>query len=940
MAIFCIAFLGSVALAACEPQAPGATAVQVARDVLAVEVGMANASAFRVGSLALALEAKGAEAARSADARQLAAKLDERVASLGLPREINQQDLRARILPLLPTASTPAERVFLRGVTRLLDASDVRGADLGIDPQPWIDEVPRVATAALRQLLDQQGLPEIAPLLADLGHIGQVAFDLGADLNGVLANSQIARGIPGLDKLIADVADGRNRAAAAESLGAKVLSLCTDAVGAAKGSTGFAEHAQRASAVLHLVDGILGRIAPQVAREVRQFGGMALDIARAIHSFAIGKIGLRALTGNIVGAVLGLVGSLFNSGPSFEEVLLEQIAEIRKDLHQLRREMHERFDRIDAKLDKIHQLLADGFEQVLREQGALAAELRAMNLAVLQQLDRIESKIDEFRQVEAVRGFNRSRAEALTGQPPTPQGFEAARGVFLTLAKVDAAQGPFTVVPGGASAAGLAELPRRSLYESVNLIGSVVQQAPYNNPALVSEVTLPNPLIWAMGAKAYLDLVDRWPGRLTSEQIQEDILEWLIPPGRRLDEGLRRFGRDGADVRRAFFVNLMSSYQDAARSFNEGFDRHIEEFLIAEELLDKKRGLGLALFHKTPPVFGWEGESVGELTVGDPPGKVPLAADSPQPGPAELPFPSDRWKNKDGSDRWDPWAAVPETVVWYRKLSGHPTSIRYTFSVDVEPKDFGRMTRRIRVTYQCLLDSSRVSWRTYQTWAVDVTRTRSPDAYHVLDGHRDGHETTKSLADFLAATFTANWVVGFWEPDLKDPIIIESGTDLETMRKLMPELRRRLDVVRRRFLAATIAVLWDPFAAAVRSQPFALAAQRLAEQRALVEHCVLLAAGAAIHRSARLQAALGTLIGPAEVIADLRACEARMDTAPERRLERTLLLVPGRTRELRKALEEFLSSTPDAGEDRLVKQTLADLDWYLQMAMRGAFSTQ
>ena len=69
-----------------------------------------------------------------------------------------------------------------------------------------------------------------------------------------------------------------------------------------------------------------------------------------------------ALTGNFVGAAIGLVNAFIDSGPTADQVILEQIQNLHEHIGRVRLEMHERFDAVDARLDEMLGLLTGGIE--------------------------------------------------------------------------------------------------------------------------------------------------------------------------------------------------------------------------------------------------------------------------------------------------------------------------------------------------------------------------------------------------------------------------------------------------------------------------------------------------------------------------------------------------------------------------------------------------
>ncbi len=108
---------------------------------------------------------------------------------------------------------------------------------------------------------------------------------------------------------------------------------------------------------------LIGEVDPKVARTVKAIGDGYADIAKAIHDFDEAQksgqsgAGTGFAAGGVVGAVIGAAISIFSSltaGPDIQEVILQQMVELRKEIEALRIQMHNRFDRVDLALNQIY----------------------------------------------------------------------------------------------------------------------------------------------------------------------------------------------------------------------------------------------------------------------------------------------------------------------------------------------------------------------------------------------------------------------------------------------------------------------------------------------------------------------------------------------------------------------------------------------------------
>lgn len=135
-----------------------------------------------------------------------------------------------------------------------------------------------------------------------------------------------------------------------------------------------------AEAGFQAVGGILKLVGKgNVAHKVQGVGVGAVNIARTISRFKassqvykigekanlknISKISSLKFTADLVG-IVGSVISIFSSEPSFEQLVLQELGEIKSMLSDVRTEMHDRFDAIDKNLVVIYDQLIAGFENL------------------------------------------------------------------------------------------------------------------------------------------------------------------------------------------------------------------------------------------------------------------------------------------------------------------------------------------------------------------------------------------------------------------------------------------------------------------------------------------------------------------------------------------------------------------------------------------------
>jgi hypothetical protein len=125
------------------------------------------------------------------------------------------------------------------------------------------------------------------------------------------------------------------------------------------------------------VDGLakLADLDPEATKQIQGIGTAAAAIATAINKFvtestlvgvanALGAMAGVALTGNIAAAIAALLPLFTGGGPTIEQVILEEIQNIRQDIAALRARMEERFDRIEKTLNKLYGDMMTQFERL------------------------------------------------------------------------------------------------------------------------------------------------------------------------------------------------------------------------------------------------------------------------------------------------------------------------------------------------------------------------------------------------------------------------------------------------------------------------------------------------------------------------------------------------------------------------------------------------
>jgi hypothetical protein len=162
---------------------------------------------------------------------------------------------------------------------------------------------------------------------------------------------------------------------------------------------------------------------PQIKKNLQTVGTVAktgAKIAESVQSFIQSGVSVTSsalLTGNVVGAVLGLVGAFgIGGGPSETQIILQEMQGIKDQISDLNVTMNTRFDRVDKQLFEIHRELGQNFNEIFERfkknekvQQEIIDRLVVLDKkadAILARLDNIEKEIWKQKYlVECARSF-------------------------------------------------------------------------------------------------------------------------------------------------------------------------------------------------------------------------------------------------------------------------------------------------------------------------------------------------------------------------------------------------------------------------------------------------------------------------------------------------------------------------------------------------------
>ena len=293
-----------------------------------------------------------------------------------------------------------------------------------------------------------------------------------------------------------------------------------------------------AFAVAEFSSRLLTRVAPAIGQPLIATTTAAFKVYDAVAQLqdveaSGGHMGLAqaVFSLNLVGTVVNLFSSLFGlGGPSPEEVILAELAKVRRQIEDLRVQLHHRFNLIHDHLESLHDNMLDGFE--ILHDGQQALHWNQLKIREFQNgmMDRLDQVYFDLRQLDADLAYLMGRI--LTMEPgdwldhpryaPCRRRYYPEAGDVITLTtyhdcmapltklvfQLSKRQEPPTVPPTYTQAMVLLGLGERSLATMhalfVDRLRSLGAEAPIDPNSLSADVVSPQD--WASLAAAIEDI--------------------------------------------------------------------------------------------------------------------------------------------------------------------------------------------------------------------------------------------------------------------------------------------------------------------------------------------------------------------------------------------------------------------------------------------------
>jgi len=395
----------------------------------------------------------------------------------------------------------------------------------------------------------------------------------------------------------------------------------------------------------HALSLIIAPFDPELARHVQIVSRATVQVVKAIDAFANaldgGNFGAALLTGNILGAVTSLF-SVFDSGPSPEELILQEIQALRRDVQELRREMNDRFDRVDASLNSIYEQMNRQFAAVSAQLDYLRGDIKQVQQSLLElsvAVTRLESNVFQYVTALGQRNLNLDTVACLNRDRLRGRGFAFTQGEFDACVDRFFSHATFNsrdvLATGGpnrdySDTALSTELERLPVEANINfLIQFVVRRFADTGLETFATGRVPNPLEWSLGSEGVLTLAvqqpDMFAGR-TSEGI--DLMLASSDEILAMSRGVAvRSSADGQQVgNMPLFENLLSYYTE-------------KNAALIQQIRDAQNRYRSSSVFGYDPWKGREQPSTVTLTPAQVPSPFPCTGATPHRGDFRLELP-------------------------------------------------------------------------------------------------------------------------------------------------------------------------------------------------------------------------------------------------------------------------------------------------------------
>ena len=399
-----------------------------------------------------------------------------------------------------------------------------------------------------------------------------------------------------------------------------------------------AEHQLKLNAIqssLFIAYTLADVVDPEFAYQLSTVGNSTLQVAESLNSWmqtiaGLGKLGgafsTIVMSGNVLGAVMNVVSLFGDSGPTIDQMILEEIGKLRRQVDKLRTEMHSRFDRIDEELNEIYVTMQDRFDLIDIQLGRLNGKVDEVQRTLIgldNKLSRVERNNFEFINalgrrplLEAINGGLGYQERTGVPMPFQPEfvNFENVLQSWGTIHAFDALNtGPTQreYTPDKV----LMELNTFPLDSNINYLNGWLLA---NGIPGFTDKPLASPRDWLFATRAYNDLGMEWPAHMQRiDPLRQAQLETV---GLDLEEAMVKISTvqtvSGTVGNTLLFSHVITNYQEHL----DALEDVIEEFEVVyvKEVVDSLHpGQALDLYGGANQELTFVSPEMTTMTCGD-----------------------------------------------------------------------------------------------------------------------------------------------------------------------------------------------------------------------------------------------------------------------------------------------------------------------------------
>ncbi|MEU8009242.1 hypothetical protein [Micromonospora parva] len=336
-----------------------------------------------------------------------------------------------------------------------------------------------------------------------------------------------------------------------------------------------------------MVSTLIGFADPDAGKKSKVIGEAVLTTISAISKYAAAITGrglagsifstaTLAMTGNIFGAVMSVVGLFGSSAPSLDAQILAQVKALRDEVRALGDEMRASFARVEAQINTVYANMMAQFDKL---NAAIAGNTAQITL-VQQQVAQLGLRLEDIAAtVLAAIGdatLHDARADINKylgylenfGQPiPTYNEFVGPENEFHLAATQLASGAAFVVPTTDADNPAIDPTTVLNSFGEARSINYLARVASGRDPSMVEPSTpVGNPAVWNLGAQAYAMVMLQNP--TYAAQVSTGRAAQIEAEGTRIADLAASFGRPANGNANSLITGLVDEYVGATNELS------------------------------------------------------------------------------------------------------------------------------------------------------------------------------------------------------------------------------------------------------------------------------------------------------------------------------------------------------------------------------------